>query len=673
MKKFTLLLCLFVVSVMMPQWAYATDFSETVNNRNNLKVSVATVSEEVTLTVESNEAGTLKTYIQDDLQSDPDGKLTSMKACTKIVLKGKFNSDDIGKIAQDQGFTSVKTVNMTDALFFTNNTNNTNNFKLYNNSIPSDASAGIYSKAIQNAVLYQSKSGKSWQTIGDPGEGNATQYDSESAWTGSSEYSSPSVGQRATFPNGEYMYVELTVSPTGWSAPKVGAPGISGYYQKDWEENSSNILDSHVSDIGDQDLQVEIYRYYKIVKNNGTKSWQRATISDWNAATANANDSLLAFIAGQGDATEATLDNLADHLWFDPGTCIRFSIYYDKVFSRLWNGDGSSTEQSGAREVTFDYNYRSNHISDFNDTRSNIWVKMPKYAYREYKTTGSYTWNETPVPFVDGEEKSVSQHSDAFNSLTPPNADGLYAVVSTNGSNDIRIYSGSNWVLTDQISQVYDYAQVKFEYWKDKIETAYLPSYVDPAICPSSVLQNCTKLTKLYKDEYYAQMTDNSSTVEVEATAPNLFKLLLNTRSSQRYVDGTLFKFTSSCVLSAEDLVVLTDDQNIKYYVDLYDIPTGEGSTIETVITDAINTIRTSNDKQFKGLLLPNNPINIGTLLIQDTEQNENRRIPDRTSPRSGRYFQRNSADHGYRPDKARRYCKGRYRDLDKERAGHSG
>ena len=624
MKKFTLLLCLFVVSVMMPQWAYATDFSETVNNRNNLKVSVATVSEEVTLTVESNEAGTLKTYIQDDLQSNPDGKLTSMKACTKIVLKGKFNSDDLGKIAQDQGFTSVKTVNMTDALFFTNNTNNTNNFKLYNNSIPSDASAGIYSKAIQNAVLYQSTSVKSWKDIDDPGEGNATRYDSESAWTGSSEYSSPSVGQRATFPNGEYMYVELTVSPTGWSAPKVGAPGISGYYQKNWEENSSNILDSHISDIGDEDLQVEIYRYYKIVKNNGTKSWQRATISDWNAATANANDSLLAFIAGQGDATEATLDNLADHLWFDPGTCIRFSIYYDKVFSRLWNGDGSSTEQSGAREVTFDYNYRSNHISDFNDTRSNIWVKMPKYDYHEYKTTGSYTWNETQVTFYDGEEKSVSQHSNAFNSLTTPNADGLYAVVSTNGSNDIRIYSGSNWVLTDQISQVYDYAQVKFEYWKDKIETAYLPSYVDPAICPSSVLQYCKKLTKLYKGTYFAERTDNVTegvtTVTVEATAPNLFKLLLNAKATERYADGTIFKFTSNSNLSAEDLVVFVDDNNIHYYVDLFDINARTNNTIEGVVRSAINSI-SSQGRFLKGLLLPQNPTEIGTTLIKGSSR----------------------------------------------------
>ena len=51
----------------------------------------------------------------------------------------------------------------------------------------------------------------------------------------------------------------------------------------------------------------------------------------------------------------------------------------------------------------------------------------------------------------------------------------------------------------------------------------------------------------------------------------------------------------------------------------MYEVPT-EGTNIEAVITEAINTLRTNN-WQYKGLLLPKNPTTVGTTLIQDSEQ----------------------------------------------------
>lgn len=625
------------VTTIVLDGVFNSDDLNSISTNSGFNSVTLTVSVSgTTLTVTSSTAGLLNTFMQSvgsegHVSSD---YLAKMQGCTKIVLSGTFSSgnlSDLSSIQASGSYFNATEVDMTDAVFYTDNSNNnTNNYKLFSGST-TDQGASLFAKAIFNATLYQSTSVKSWQNINNPGEGNADVLN---------VYPDPAnLGQRVAIPSGSYKYEQLTVTASGWSNPKVGADNISGYTQVDWNETQT-YDPSHPFSLGNSYLnqnynKVKLYRYYKIqVTRDGdgkitSRSWVLATSSDWSAATANSDDDMLAFTAGQGDAAEATIDNLNDHAWFEEGTCIRFAIYYDKLFNRTWSGNVTDDSQSDVIQVDFDFNYRYNHYSDFDNITETTWVMMPTYTYHEYQVT-DYTWgNENAnISFTEGEERYISYHVNAFGSLGNPTAEGQLSVVSTSGSSDIKVYNGETWVDNNSSLQVYDYSAAKFDYWKDYIETAHLPSFIDPANCPSSVLNNCTNLTTLYKGDYFAQRTDNTTdgvtTVTVEATAPNLFNLLLNTRSSQRYADGTLFKFTSSCVLSAEDLVVLTDDQNIKYYVDLYDIPTGEGSTIETVITDAINTIRTSNDKQFKGLLLPNNPINIGTLLIQDTEQNNN-------------------------------------------------
>ena len=107
MKKFTLLLCLFVVSVMMPQVLWATNFTDT---QGGLTVSVS----DTTLTIESSAAGLLNTYMNNvgstgHVTSDNE---RSMQACKRIVLIGKFNNNDLDKIQYDAGFNNVKTVDM---------------------------------------------------------------------------------------------------------------------------------------------------------------------------------------------------------------------------------------------------------------------------------------------------------------------------------------------------------------------------------------------------------------------------------------------------------------------------------------------------------------------------------------------------------------------------------
>lgn len=114
----------------------------------------------------------------------------------------------------------------------------------------------------------------------------------------------------------------------------------------------------------------------------------------------------------------------------------------------------------------------------------------------------------------------------------------------------------------------------------------------------------------------------------VHAKKPGHFATLFNAHKND-FADGTTFVFDSSSKPNAADLAILagekdqwgTNTNRNTFYVDLYDIPTGEGTTIEAAITEAINMMR-ENNWQYKGLLLPKNPTTVGTTLIQDSEQN---------------------------------------------------
>lgn len=606
------------VTTIVLDGVFNSDDLNSISTNSGFSSVTLTVSVSgTTLTVTSSTAGLLNTFMQSvgsegHVSSD---YLAKMQGCTKIVLSGTFSSgnpSDLSSIQASGSYFNAKEVDMTDAVFYTsNNNNNTNNFKLFSGS-STDQGASTFAKAIFNASLYQSTSLKSWQGINDPGEGNATLYESLP--------STADVGQKAAVKKSDtYKYYQLVVTPSGWSSAKVGAPGIAGYEEKDtWAENE---LNSHIND---GPVKVRLYRYYKIIQEGETKKWTSAQLSDWTYAEGDNN--LSTFTAGVGDAAEATEANLNDHAWFAVGSCIRFCIYFDKVFNRSWYGDGtlpSGTEEPSTVE-SFDYNYRDNHISDFNDTESS-WKKMPVYDYYQYQATG-YTWgNENAnISFTEGEERYISQHVSSFSSLSSPGSEGQLAVVSTSGTSDIKVYNGTSWVENNSSLQVYDNSAAKFEYWKDYIETAHLPSFIDPATCPSSVLQYCKKLTKLYKGTYFAERTDNVTegvtTVTVEATAPNLFKLLLNAKATERYADGTKFKFTSNSNISAEDLVVFVDDNNIHYYVDLFDINARTNTTIEGVVRSAINSL-SSQERYLKGLLLPQNPTEIGTTLIKGSSR----------------------------------------------------
>lgn len=101
------------------------------------------------------------------------------------------------------------------------------------------------------------------------------------------------------------------------------------------------------------------------------------------------------------------------------------------------------------------------------------------------------------------------------------------------------------------------------------------------------------------------------------------------------YPEGTTFKFASECVINENDLKALTgyitttdnttNDRNWRsnyYYVDMYDLTATDALCGETgVIGNTITWMRTNN-RQFKGLILPKDQTahGYGTTLIKDAD-----------------------------------------------------
>lgn len=111
MKKFTLLLCVFVVSVMMPQVMWADVTYPYV--KGNLTINVV----DGTLTINSRTtAGDLATFMSSNEGDDPT-VIAAMKGCSSIVLIGKFNSSDLDAIKTNGEAFKVVSVDMKDAKF----------------------------------------------------------------------------------------------------------------------------------------------------------------------------------------------------------------------------------------------------------------------------------------------------------------------------------------------------------------------------------------------------------------------------------------------------------------------------------------------------------------------------------------------------------------------------
>jgi len=87
--------------------------------------------------------------------------------------------------------------------------------------------------------------------------------------------------------------------------------------------------------------------------------------------------------------------------------------------------------------------------------------------------------------------------------------------------------------------------------------------------------------------------------------------------------DNDVFHFMNGCSgFTADDLAMISNqNESGKFYIDLYDLTTTP--ELEAVISDAVNQMVASS-KRCKGLLLPKNPTNVGTMLICNGSNNVN-------------------------------------------------
>lgn len=503
MKKFTLLLCLFVVSVMMPQWTMADE-----------PVTPSITISDGTLTVRSDAAGWLA-----EQQKTPE-----MKACTEIVLIGQFNASDLESIKYNNsdgtegypGFNAVNEVDMSDATFAYAASGS--NYHLYSGSYPVGGTPTGGLQIIENVSgLYQSVQKTVWTTVTLDNEWNANNnyptYTDLEAVRLSSQLWANAKCLNTTNP---YKYCK-------WKSPwkMVGSTNsvedltVSDYQDKtsEAEENLNNYT---ASTIGAE--KVFVFRYYKL--KGGV--WVLCSQSDWNAAREDEN--VACFIAGEDDAGQASLANLQDNNWFGNGACIRFTIYYDWQGSE-WDEGTTPTydEQSNALEGDFHYAFKADHLNDYKDDyMSDIWVKMPNYDYYQLRNVDPAEYEWKPISFSNGDSYRIDLFIATGTSLPAVSSGGQYLVVCSNTTNDKKIYNGSTWVAYDGSTpvNVTGYGPMKFSYWKETVTSVILPNNIVASVCAEDIFAECSLVTSVKSGDVTATI-DRSGSVYADISAPN--------------------------------------------------------------------------------------------------------------------------------------------------------
>lgn len=747
MKKTTLLLCLFMASVMMPQ----------------LALSETTVSlENGVLTITSTEAG--------KLSGNSEISNLNKETVTTIVLVGTFSSSDLEVINQNNGFNQVTTVDMSNAMFESNN-GTSNLYFMYNSGAPSHNSPTVGSKALSGGQLYQLSvtTAKSWNPTTEPASLNDAQYfnDENTLLNSAGGYSQGKIGY---CPSGEYRYYMMNVNkywdaatdpgnvqnyanqydtdnlpPTDYCDVNnyVKVPSAFNYYKmqitKQWNpidnSYSYNEVDWEENDRA-QHLGYELgtcirfahynYEYYKVFKGNDNNNqyvcllnklsdytptrseqsyntYQDAENDKWNRQ----NDEVVLvknetfsyyqivetreWITPVGDTTGATVPSFGENerdnnkVGFENGAVIKFptaySIYQLKE-TRQWTGPTSTPNSNTVGNVTdaqFLESEINNYTANWGDKNS---IRFPIYSYYVLTETQNRSWVEKT--YNDDDAQTIYHLFVDINARDNDNTaqNDEYAMV---GATEY-VYKSSGW--STDLTPEPDYSAIRFRHWSGTLTTAYLPNSVDGASCPVEVLQECSHLTKLYSNNQYAEVSVSGTTATVTAQSPGLLKTLLTpTLNATNYPANTVFQFTSGSELNADDIYALSADPAM-YYVDLYDISTGSGSTIERAIAKiqeegeldedyaarplgAIDRMRADN-KQFKGLLLPRNPLYVGTTLIKDNEQNSDSRatctefVAYNNNTSTGMYIYSESTDN---PDPT---CEGRLNKVLSMMAVHS-
>ena len=651
MKKFTLLLCLFVVSVMMPQWAMA-NFTKTVGG---LTVTV----EGTTLTISSlTAAGDLKSFVQDGNNSTEIGE---MKACKSLVLSGKFNANDLDAIKKSSSDFAFTSVDMSQATFPKTISQNGTNYRLFNdiNTIPNNQYGNSWD---DNMRIYGGKLYKSTHSTTRNAEAKTME-----------EFKAVSNDDRMEKLDwSEREFNSNLNNDNNFVVNKYYKILNAVYYQKqpDWAEiqevgGSIDVVEAlPVSGENGEKKKVPLtYNYYKLkveTDNEGnvtSKSWENANESDGQFVFDSTPD------ANKNDRLDYHYDNNHEYVKF-----AATYKYYEWKLNQKWEPIAEENIPEGTNNISY-YNENYSASAHLNESNNDIvGFRNSTTNYKFYYVTETTTYYWTPENYTDSTSQSIVCQAKYYERLLTPNADNKYAIVG-----------GKEWKKTNEWSVVEpsdnDWSLVTFSYWDGALETAILP----PGILASDLKTdgsgvwgggNLNTLKKVQSGVTYAEIAPNNGNREATIHSTNSDELkrltaivclnnlieqpqdrvheaggqlgdfieclawydghdvyqvhVTNPGTLQNYFnkikdrDGAVLWFDSSCNINEDDLLKLAD-VNPKYYVDLYDIQGGENTGIEEAVTKAIETMRTEN-KQFKALILPKDPATVGTSLIKDEE-----------------------------------------------------
>jgi hypothetical protein len=238
-----------------------------------------------------------------------------------------------------------------------------------------------------------------------------------------------------------------------------------------------------------------VWRYYQSVSDgNGGWKWQLCDKSVFDNASEENKIS---------DKQGADMSALTAGTYSDGATenkVMSVVVYYVKTAEvRTWTNQ-TTDEQSGAVTASFDYDYRENHMSDFNN---GTWVKMTDYDYYLLQGTGSWTWQQTT--YTDGQVYYITKkYSSGTNMSTTqdglPSADNQYAVLMSKTVNETtttaqeKYHNENSWVDPSTVSETPHYVDMRFDYWKTTLQRATTSKYANEDINPE-IFKECTALT----------------------------------------------------------------------------------------------------------------------------------------------------------------------------------
>lgn len=486
MKK--LLSLLFItVAAMLPKSVWAE-----VINDSNPRITI----DGTTLTINSTSASSLKSFM-DGASSD---KKTSMTACTKIELDGKFNESDLQAIQNSAGFTAVTEVDMAKAKFVTTTGGSAapeqGTYYLYHSNEDRNAATHYNGdRAIVGGTLYESAQNVSWVELdgsdgkSKPNEGTSVVENINTSVT--SGYEIGTYGKN----NPVYKWVQMQVTGEGWSGPSKTVPEGATVVQQDMPltaTTTENVKLNEVIHDYYNNQTVWFYRYYTCESDESGYHWVRNTSFSGTVDISNiVPDVSLDDLEAGNDRTNANEGN--------NGKTMSVKVYYTKVeTSRTWTND-TETEPTGEgvhkTNLDGDYIYRNAHKNDIWGTviKDGDWVRLRDWTYYKLQELNTWYWKQTS--YIEGESHWIIKKYDNGtnpNSVTDglPNQANQYAVVM--GTE--KLYNGSEWTDPGVASEISNYSDMKFSYWSSTLVRAITSKYADENI-NSDIFANCTALT----------------------------------------------------------------------------------------------------------------------------------------------------------------------------------